>query len=230
GAWPGPEESLLRGPDNPRGHYELAALHDACRNRLHAAGGDWKSPPRDKPAVAVDAFRRDVANVLEALEGRRPWFIKEPRLCLLVRELLPLLTRPVFIHVVRDPLETAASLQRRDGMSATQALALWETYTREAFAGSTGWPRILVDYNALLDDPLATANAFFDDLERLGISGLERPDPSSIADWIEPTGTKPDSTDIVLTAAQAQLQAMIADRSILADHLDPNRPPGPHHS
>ncbi len=221
GAWPGPEQSLLRGPDNPRGHFEHGEIHMACLRRLQAAGGDWKTPPQHSPTEAVDAFRREVADVLETLEPRRPWFIKEPRLCLLVRELLPMLTRPVFIHVVRDPVEVAASLRRRDGMSATQALTLWETYTREAFAGSAGWPRIIVDYNALLANPEATANAFFDDLERLGIMGLCRPDPSVIAGWIESGGGKSGSTDIVLTAGQAHLQAMIADRSILSDDINP---------
>src|SRR5690606_23576076 len=97
GAWPGPEELLLRGPDNPRGHFEHGEIHLACLRRLQAAGGDWKSPPGHAPPAAIDAFRREIAVVLDSLDGRRPWFIKEPRLCLLVRELLPLLTRPVFI-------------------------------------------------------------------------------------------------------------------------------------
>ena len=224
GAWPGPEQLLLRGPDNPRGHFEHGEIHMACLRRLQAAGGDWKTPAEHAPATAVDAFRREVAAVLETLEPRRPWFIKEPRLCLLVRELLPLLTRPIFIHVVRDPIEVAASLQIRDEMSATQALGLWEHYTREAFAGSAGWPRIIIDYNALLANPEATANAFFDDLERLGITGLSRPVSSAIAGWIESGGGKSSSTDIVLTAGQARLQAMIADRSILGNGVEPANP------
>lgn len=222
GAWPGPGQSLLRGPDNPRGHFEHGEIHMACLRRLQAAGGNWTIPPEQAPASAVDPFRREIAAVLDTLESRRPWFIKEPRLCLLVRELLPLLTRPVFIHVARDPIEVAASLQRRDEMPAGQALALWETYTREAFAGSAGWPRILVDYNALLVDPVATANAFFDDLVQLGIMGLTRPDPRDIIEWIAPESGKSDSSDIMLDPGQARLQAAIADRSILGRDLTPS--------
>src|SRR6185312_14995381 len=134
GAWPGDDSALLIGPDNPRGHYELGALHGACLRRLEAAGGDWKHPPMSAPDAAVDAFRREAAAVLDMLDTRRPWLIKEPRLCLVVRELLPLLTRPVFVHVVRDPLEVAASLEARDRMPRDEALALWERYTRSAFA------------------------------------------------------------------------------------------------
>ncbi len=226
GAWPGSGELLLRGADNPRGHFEHGEIHMACLRRLCAAGGDWLTPPDQAPATAVDAFRREVAAVLETLEPQRPWFIKEPRLCLLVRELLPLLTRPVFVHVVRDPVEVAASLHRRDGISAVQALALWETYTREAFAGSAGWSRIIVDYNALLDDPVATANTFFDDLEALGIKGLSRPDPLDIAGWIEPGAARSAGNGIVPSLEQARLQAMIADRRILRDGLEPSSIPG----
>ncbi len=215
GIWPGANELLLRGADNPRGHYEHGEIHMACLRRLQAAGGDWKTPREHSPAEAVDAFRREIAAVLETLEPQRPWFIKEPRLCLLVRELLPLLTRPLFVHVVRDPRDVAASLQRRDDMSADQALALWETYTRQAFAGSAGWNRILVDYNALLTDPVATASAFFDTLERAGIEGLTRPDPDSILEWIDPIGTKADSGAHSLTPAQQALSDSIMSGSIL---------------
>jgi GT2 family glycosyltransferase len=215
GAWPGAEELLLRGPDNPRGHYEHGELHMACLRRLEAAGGDWKAPPTRSDAQATDAFRREVAGVLESLEPRRPWFIKEPRLCLLVRELLPLLTRPLFLHVVRDPREVAASLQRRDGMSLEQALALWEHYTREAFAGSAGWQRVIVDYNALIEDPVATTAALFSVLEGAGIEGLRLPDALSIAEWIEPAATGTACKDISLAPSQAQLLDAINDRRIL---------------
>jgi GT2 family glycosyltransferase len=215
GAWPGAEELLLRGPDNPRGHFEHGELHMACLRRLEAAGGDWKSPPGMAHAAATDVFRREVAGVLESLEPRRPWFIKEPRLCLLARELLPLLTRPLFIHVVRDPREVAASLQRRDGMSFGDALALWERYTRDAFAGSTGWRRLIVDYDALILDPVATTAALFAALEEAGIDGLQRPQAQAICEWIEPAGPRVAHSETLLTPSQTQLLQAIDDRSIL---------------
>lgn len=220
GAWPGPDERLLRGPDNPKGHYEHADLHMACVRRLAAAGGDWQRPPVTAPAAAIDAFRREAAAVLDTLEPRRPWFIKEPRLCLLARELLPLLTRPVFIHVVRDPVEVAESLARRDGMPRHQALALWERYTVEAFNASLGQPRVLVDYAALVDAPLATAQALHRELVALGVAGLAAPQAERVADWIEPGlrhgRSHPGALD-VLTPDQRALQAAIADGSILAE-------------
>lgn len=219
GAWPGEDSALLIGPDNPRGHYELAALHGACLRRLEAAGGDWKHPPSDAPPAAVDVFRRDAADVLDTLDMRRPWFIKEPRLCLVVRELLPLLTRPVFVHVVRDPLEVAASLEARDGLGRDEALALWERYTRAAFAATRGWPRVIVDYADVIADPHAAAVRLHAALTGFGVEGLRAPDAATIAGWIEPALHRQRAgagADVALSPAQRALAAAIADGSILA--------------
>ncbi len=218
GAWPGDESQLLVGPDNPRGHYELGALHGACLRRLEAAGGDWKRPPASAPAAAIDAFRREAAAVLATLDARRPWFIKEPRLCLVVRELLPLLTRPVFVHVVRDPLEVAASLEARDGLGRDEALALWERYTRAAFAATRGWPRVIVDYADVVADPLAASSRLHASLAAFGIEGLRAPDAASVGAWIEPALHRQHAVagqHAALSPAQRELAAAIADGSIL---------------
>lgn len=218
GAWPGEASALLIGPDNPRGHYELAELHSACLRRLAAAGGDWKRPPTLAPAAAIDAFRREAADMLETLEARRPWFIKEPRLCLIVRELLPLLTRPVFVHVVRDPIEVADSLAARDGLGRVQALALWERYTRAAFAATRGWPRLVIDYAELVADPHAAAIRLHAELAALGIDSLVVPDPAVLAAWIEPGLRRQRAHSderTALNSAQRELAAAIDDRSIL---------------
>jgi hypothetical protein len=218
GAWPGEASALLVGPDNPRGHYELAELHSACLRRLEAAGGDWKNPPTAAPVDAIDAFRRETAAVLETLEPRRPWFIKEPRLCLLARELLPLLTRPVFVHVVRDPLEVADSLAARDGLSREHSLTLWERYSRAAFTATRGWPRVLVDYAELIADPYGAAARLHADLVALGIDGLALPDPTAVIAWIEPGPRRQHAhpaSHAALSSAQRDLFATIADRSIL---------------
>lgn len=224
GAWAGPEQSLLIGPDNPKGHYEYAPLHSACLARLADAGGDWAHPPRSAPVAAVDTFRRAMTEVLDTLDAKRPWLIKEPRLCLLARELLPLLTRPVFVHVVRDPREVADSLAARDGLARDHAFSLWETYTRAAFAASRGWLRVLVDYAQLIADPVGTTTHLHASLIRFGVKGLVMPDTATIASWIDPglrrrraAGTAIDE----LGSAQRELLAAINDRSILThDFVD----------
>jgi hypothetical protein len=159
-----------------------------------------------------------MTGVLDALDAKRPWLIKEPRLCLLARELLHLLTRPVFVHVVRDPREVADSLAARDGLAREHALSLWETYTRAAFAATRGWPRVLVDYAQLIADPVGAATQLHASLARLGVQGLVMPDSAIIGAWIDPglrrqqaAGTAIDE----LSVAQRELLAAINNRSIL---------------
>ena len=224
GVWAGPKEQLLSGPDNPKGHYESGRLHGACLSRLAAAGGDWKQPPSIAPAAAVDAFRREVAALLDTFETRRPWLIKEPRLCLLARELLPLLTRPVFVLVVRDPLAVAASLAARDSLDPVTALALWERYNHEAFALSHGWPRVLVDYTELVADPLGRTHQLLAELRALGVDGLAEPDGAVVRDWIEPSPGAANAAHIEPTPTQRALWNAVLNRSILLDVAAPVAP------
>ena len=216
GVYAGSADDLLVGPDNPKGHYESARLHMACVRRLEAAGGDWKRPPQQAHAAAVDAFRREAGALIAEFDAQRPWLMKEPRLCLLVRELLPLLTRPVFVHVVREPRAVAASLVARDGLDADAALALWEHYTRAAFEASRGWPRLVVDYETLLADPLVAARALHAQLLQLGIEGLSLPSDEAVLAWIEPNPRPAAAAPAIMpTPEQQALQAAITDRRIL---------------
>ncbi|HEY6943047.1 glycosyltransferase [Dokdonella sp.] len=219
----GPHDDLLQGPDNPKGHYESARLHMACVRRLAAAGGDWRNPPDPAPAVAVDAFRREFGALVDEFDRQRPWLVKEPRLCLVARELLPLLTRPLFVHVVRDPCAVADSLAARDGFTPAEALALWERYTRDAFEASRGWPRIVVDYDALCAAPEAEARRLFDALAAAGIDGLRRPSADVVREWIEPNPDRARSPRATPTPAQRALHAAIVDRSILDAGADAAR-------
>jgi hypothetical protein len=216
GVSPGPAADLLEGADNPRGHYESGRLHMACVRRLAAAGGDWRRPPEGAPPSAVDAFRREAGDLIDEFDGARPWLMKEPRLCLLARELLPLLTQPVFVHVVRDPQAVAASLAARDGLAPDEALRLWERYTRAAFAASRGWRRLVVDYDALLADCVVTAHRLHATLAGLGVRGLAIPADDVVRAWITPNAAHPPrAVNAALTPAQQALQRRIADGRIL---------------
>jgi hypothetical protein len=132
-----------------------------------------------------------------------------------VRELLPLLTRPVFVHVVRDPLAVADSLAARDGFPPADALSLWERYTRAAFEASRGWPRLIVDYDMLCADPETAVRRLYDDLRAAGVDGLRLPPAGVVRDWIEPNAQRVRATAITLDDARRALQDAIADRSIL---------------
>jgi hypothetical protein len=124
----------------------------------------------------------------------------------------------VFVHVVRDPVEVALSLQARDGMARDDALALWERYTRAAFAATRGWPRVIVDYAEVLADPLAASTALHAALVSFGVQALRVPEAASVDAWIEPALHRQRSASAphdALSPAQRALAASILDRSIL---------------
>jgi hypothetical protein len=124
----------------------------------------------------------------------------------------------VFVHVVRDPLEVAASLEARDGLGRDEALALWERYTRAAFAATRGWPRVIVDYADVVADPLAASSRLHASLAAFGIEGLRAPDAASVGAWIEPALHRQHAVagqHAALSPAQRELAAAIADGSIL---------------
>jgi hypothetical protein len=128
------------------------------------------------------------------------------------------LTRPVFVHVVRDPLEVADSLAARDGLGRREALALWERYTRSAFAATRGWPRVVVDYGELVADPYAVATRLHADLAALGLQGLVAPDPVAVARWIEPALRRHAAGErdrSALTESQRALLGAIDDGTVL---------------
>lgn len=216
GAWAGEPDALLQGPDNPKGHFEHADLHLACVQRLQDAGADWAMPPSGAgPAEATDRFRARVGQLLESFAGRT-WLIKEPRLCLLVRELLPLLTRPVFVHVVRDAAETAASLRARDGMGTAHGLALWEHYNVCAFNATRDQRRVLVNYGQLLEQPLETSRRLWQSLQALGVTGLQPPTEASVGEWIDPRlRHQRGPPDVRVSAAQRALQHMMDDGRVM---------------
>lgn len=190
GAYAGEPGSFLRNPaENPRGFVERGDLHMACVAALRRRGGDWSVPLGwDKAAVpaARAHWRDDAAPIVAALADQGPWLIKEPRLCLLYDEIADLVANAVFIHVVRPPSATAASVQRRDGLGAAHALALWEYYNHAAAAIAGNGPGIVLDYHSLLLQPREQVQRLYRRLQDIGVRGLREPDDEEIAAWIGP--------------------------------------------
>ncbi len=163
-------------PDNARGFYEhidIVNLHDRL---LLAAGSHWDDPaPRSPEWLSTERtarFREDLRMLLRRDFPSAPlWGLKDPRLCRLLPWWQPLWaefqTEPLFVIVLRDPREIAASLGRRDGFSAGKAYRLWldhilaaERDTRQAkrvfldFAGFlANWRQALAPVGALLGQP-----------------------------------------------------------------------------
>lgn len=156
-------ERLMQAADgnNETGFWEHQGVVDAHEALLAAFGMRWHDPrrlPRGWTATpAAEAARAAIRSIIGGEFANRPlWGVKDPRMCRLLPLWLPLLAeqgvRPVAVHMVRQPLEIARSLERRDAMSRGQGLLLWLRHQIEAIRASQGLPQAWVSYDALVAD------------------------------------------------------------------------------
>jgi hypothetical protein len=145
--------------DNPRGFWEHTQLREVNDALLQLFGGSWPNPP-SLPAnwlqdPRVEPLRARAREILaQDFQDLPVWGFKDPRTSLLAdfwRDLLP--GRVAWIVAVRNPLEVAASLKRRNGMPAVLAEDLWNEYTRAALAATRADERVILHYDRLLADP-----------------------------------------------------------------------------
>jgi hypothetical protein len=140
--------------DNPAGFWEhvgLMEVNDAILTRL---GGSWDAPPAHDTTADLGELRARAQSEFAATYDAKRWVFKDPRVSLLLpfwRDLLG--DGHVAVIVVRNPLDIAVSLARRQGFARSYSLALWEHYTRAVLRDASGLPALVVDYDALVDDP-----------------------------------------------------------------------------
>jgi len=146
---------------NPKGNREAREMRVLNEAVLRASGGAWDRPPG---AVSWRPEHEDRARALLAEHAGRPlWGFKDPRVLLTLRgwlELVPDLER---VGVFRHPLRVARSLERRNGMSTENAVALWQAYNEALLYELRRQPFPLVCFDeepgVLPDKLLAAARA-----------------------------------------------------------------------
>jgi GT2 family glycosyltransferase/glycosyltransferase involved in cell wall biosynthesis len=169
-----PEHLMVPDPAcNERGFWEpieIVRLHDEL---MATAGTSWDDlgefPAAWYESPAADSFVGRMADLVGANYGDAPLFVlKDPRLCRLVpfwqRVLERLEIRPGYVMPVRNPLEVAASLRKRNGFSASRSHLLWLRHVLDAERGTRGTSRSLVTYEALLADHQGTLGKIAGDL------------------------------------------------------------------
>ncbi len=169
------ESGRFIGPanDNPLGFWEdqrFVLLNEAI---LGAQGGGWDMPPLLPPdwerSHALLPLRAQAAALLESrlVDPAAWWGFKDPRATLTYPFWKLLEPRLRLVVCLRNPLEVAHSLARRNGMSIARGLRLWESYHRALCAATTPEERLLTRYDALQREPQAELRRV---LEWLGVS------------------------------------------------------------
>ena len=158
GVYLGPQEQLLSGfSSNPDGHWENRAMVGFNEWLLSTLGGSWHEPP-DAPLgwERSQALAEERATARQFLEvtfgGHELWGWKDPRNCLTFpfwRQAVPEMR---CVICLRNPVDVAASLSRRKGMTPGRSHELWLAYVRAALDHTEGLPRIVVPYEDYFED------------------------------------------------------------------------------
>lgn len=185
GVYFGPEgASTGANAENPKGFWERRDVRNLNDLLLQSAGCDWNRPlnftAAAVPKDVIDQFYRDGGRIVLDMDAHRPWFLKEPRLCLLMPIWRRLLEVPVCIHVLRNPVEVASSLRTRNKISMEVGLAMWEVYVRSAAAHTVDLPSVFVSHRRMMDSPAEELASLRAQLEKVGVHLPRQPSPREI--------------------------------------------------
>lgn len=147
--------------DNRHGYWEHRRIFDLHERLLSRAGSAWHEyrpmPAGWRELEYVQEIRQELLTFLEEEFGDAPlWGVKDPRLSVLlplwIDVVATLRAEPLFVVVVRNPLEVARSLERRDGFPPSKCVLLYMAEMLAALRHTEGRRRSIVSYARLLED------------------------------------------------------------------------------
>ena len=166
---------------NPTGYWEnqsVVRLNDRILSHLGASWSDaFLLPYRVHGTDLREVFGAEARALLnEAFSGRQTWVLKDPRLAMLIEFWLPYLCErnASFIHVVRNPIDVANSLERRDGFLKERSLLLWFLQNLNAEFFTRGSNRCFINYEDCLCDWRGTLEDAFRRLELRPVRSFDR--------------------------------------------------------
>src|SRR6476660_9379502 len=156
GLYLGPKDALMPPQtDNPDGFWEhlgFVALNDEL---LEALGGAWDLPPKTKENLSderLDPLRMKARLLIESFRSAQIWGWKDPRNSLTLpfwEDLLPGLKTLI---IVRNPVEVAYSMRKRNGTSYAFGLRLWEIYNRRLIEAAGKSDRLFTHYDLFFEN------------------------------------------------------------------------------
>jgi hypothetical protein len=156
-----PKTPLVPQDDNPRGFFESAALVVAHDRLLAAAGSFWDDWRPLNPcwfrSEAGQQHRQKIKELMaEEFGDETLIFVKDPRICRFVPLVSSVLADLGFCTVaivpIRNPLEVAFSLQRRNEFALSKSILLWLRHVLDSELHSRHMPRCFLSYENLLSD------------------------------------------------------------------------------
>jgi hypothetical protein len=154
----GDDEDLVPATDdNRKGHWEHKEFVRLNTAMLALAGGAAEDPPMLPEGwfeqIELEPLRDQAKRSVVRIFGERTdWGWKDPRTALTVpfwRTVVPGLR---FVICIRNPLDSAASLAKRNQVTQRKAMALWQHYNEAALRNTRPEERIVVFYEDFFQD------------------------------------------------------------------------------
>ena len=224
GYFVGDEQRLLEPNEyNPYGYFErndVVALNDRM---LSAFGGSWWNPPDPEQVTAKGwqwvAAASEAVEVIHLEAGDRPCVLKDPRMA----TLLPVWDKaigPRFLDVlvIRNPIDVAHSLMRRNAFTVEFSLALWELHLVSILRAARGRRMVTVNFNEIgTHDSGATLPA--DALAAFGQVGLPVPQADGFVAEARHFASSDEDLLSLCTPSQVRLWAFLSALAPYEDHL-----------
>ncbi len=179
------------GFDNPKGFWEdseVVAINEDLLKAINSSYDQldlaWNGVSGDQEAI--NELRIRATSVLgERLASYKMWGFKDPRTCRLIRFWKPIIESSGaecrVVLALRNPLSSAISLQKRNGLPIEKGCFLWLQHVLPSVLDPLGKKVIAVDYDLLMQSP-------FEQLERmakgLGLS-LAAEDEPAVAEYVQ---------------------------------------------
>lgn len=135
-------------PENPDGFWENVRFVEVNDEILAASGGAWDTPSELSDASAIGPARAKAELAILAFEHGRPWAWKDPRNSVTLPFWRAIFPDMKLLVCIRNPLEVALSLSRRNLFSYESSLKLWLDYNQRILANSRPGERFVVHYDA----------------------------------------------------------------------------------
>jgi len=113
-----------------------------------------------------DLYKKAKDIILSEYKNSNLFAIKDPRICILFpfwEKILKNLNIDIKVIIpLRNPIEVAISLEKRDGFKVKKSLMLWTKHVLYAEYYSREYKRLFVDYNVLLSDTTGSIKSIQD--------------------------------------------------------------------
>ncbi|MFF2089462.1 sulfotransferase [Paenibacillus sp. NPDC058174] len=158
------EQMISPREDNPEGFWEHSDIVDIHEKLLGSLSSSWDTT---KPLPAewwlseeLQSYRSRMKDIIASnFSNYAVWGFKDPRTCLLLplwkSVFQELNVEPVYIICLRNPLNVAASLYKRDRFTNEKSMALWNLYVMSSLYYTIDERRLVVSYDRLIEQPVA---------------------------------------------------------------------------